>query len=111
MPNDDKMTYRIPLPEQPFAWCPVVFIGDRVGVDIDGVIHTDVLTSYSYHGGAPAVYPTLTRWQQLSRQLTPRRWRKPLTPIRPATLPTIDFTLGEDVPDSAVNVIINPLGE
>lgn len=56
---------------------PYLKPGDRVAVEIGGVLYTDTIKAAS-----PVVYPTLTPWQRLVRRLTPPRWRKPLKPIR-----------------------------
>lgn len=74
--------------------------GDRIAFQyLDGPIHVGTVQDISYTSGTPAIYPTLTRWQRIQRRLTPRRWRKPIKPIREATLPemTITATQFDDV--------------
>ncbi|MGV0042044.1 hypothetical protein [Mycobacterium colombiense] len=66
--------------------------GERVAYQgSDGLIYTGTVENITYSSGKPAIYPTLTRWQQLKRRLTPRRWRKPIKPIREAT--SDEFTI------------------
>lgn len=74
--------------------------GDRIAFQyLDGPIHVGTVQDMTYTSGTPAIYPTLTRWQRITRRLTPRRWRKPIKPIHEATLPemTITATQFDDV--------------
>lgn len=45
----------------------------------DGTVYTETATSVM---SQPLVYPHLPLWQRITRRLTPRRWRKPLQPVR-----------------------------
>lgn len=69
--------------------------GARVAVEIGGVLYTDTVQGITSTSATPAIYPTLTWWQRLRRQLTPARWRKPIQPIRPAKPSSITIELGE----------------
>lgn len=95
MPNDDEI--EIPLPAQPFDWIPHLVIGDRVSVKIGDTLYTDVVTECSVMA-VPVVIPagfTLTRWQRLSRRLTPRCWRKPIPLAWGGQTPTMTIKIGE----------------
>lgn len=69
--------------------------GARVAVEIGGVLYTDTVAGVTLTGPEPAIYPTPNWWQRFRRQLTPRRWRKPIEPIRPAKPASITIDLGE----------------
>lgn len=73
--------------------------GSRVAVEKDGVLYTDAVQSVVWRDGEDAVWPELSWWQTVLRRLTPARFRKPLKPIRPATLPSVEIRTGEASPD------------
>jgi hypothetical protein len=68
--------------------------GSKIAVEKDGVPYTDTVQSVRWQSGEPAIWPELSRWQQLVRRFTPKRWRKPLKPIREPTLPSVEISTG-----------------
>lgn len=76
---------------------PYLRPGDRIAIECGGKLYTDTVQSVSYTSGTPAVWPSPTFWQRLRRAITPRRFRKPLEPIRPARGPEMTIST-EPVP-------------
>lgn len=68
--------------------------GSKIAVEKDGVLYTDTVQSVRWQSGEPAIWPELSWWQRLVRRFTPGRWRKPLKPIREATLPSVEISTG-----------------
>lgn len=69
--------------------------GARVSVEIGGVLYTDTVQSITSTDAQPAIHPALNWWQRFRRQLTPRRWRKPIQPIWPAKPASITIEVGD----------------
>lgn len=67
----------------------VTFIGT------DGVERTEKVESVRYQSSTPAIWPMLSPWQRAVRRLTPKRWRKPLQPIRPAKPDIVTLGFGD----------------
>lgn len=67
------------LSEDMYRDYPGLKAGDLVAVEIGGVVYTDYIENMT--GRAP-IYPRLPWWRRVARSLTPKRWRKPLQPIR-----------------------------
>lgn len=80
----------------PDSWGDALKVGDKVAFQSrDGIIYTDTIQAMTYTSAEPAIWPTLSRWQSFLRRMTPSRWRKPLEPIRAATLPTVAIKTGD----------------
>lgn len=83
--TEDK--YTLPNPPRP---------GDRVAVEIGGVIYTDTIESIRTTTPTYVPPPRPTRWQHLVRAITPRRWRKQQLWIPPGgTASTVITTIGD----------------
>lgn len=58
--------------------------GDRYIVrGMDGAEKEDTVHSIHYRSAEPEIRQRPTGWRRILRQLTPRRWRKPLPIARP----------------------------
>lgn len=58
--------------------------GDRYIVrDVDGSEFEDTVHSVHYRSAEPEIRQRLTGWRRVLRNLTPRRWRKPLAIVQP----------------------------
>jgi hypothetical protein len=66
--------------------------GDKVTVEINGKLFTDVITSVSYHSPAPQPLPPRPWWWRLARRL---RLVKP-APLPPPVPSEVVLTLGGD---------------
>jgi hypothetical protein len=80
--------------EQMYRDYPDLMPGSRVAYEKDGVLYTDTVQGVSYSSPEAAIWPELTRWQQLVRRFTPARFRKPLKPIRPSKAATVTVSTG-----------------
>lgn len=69
--------------------------GSRIAVEIGGVLYTDTVQSVISYSAEPPIYPTLGWWHRLLRRFTPRRWRKPIQPIRPGKPASMTIATGE----------------
>jgi hypothetical protein len=69
--------------------------GDRIGIEKDGVIYSDTVSSISYTSPTPAMYRRLSWWQKAVRRMTPLRLRKPLQ-VRAADLGRVTINIGSD---------------
>lgn len=58
--------------------------GSRVAFEKDGIVYTDVVQEVRYTSPTVAIWPQLSLWQRIVRRLTPKRFLKPLQPIREA---------------------------
>lgn len=75
---------------------PDLKLGDKIAVEKDGVIYTDTVQSVHYSSPEAEIWPHRSVWQRMIRALTPKRWRKPLQPIRPYKPATVAVGIGED---------------
>lgn len=71
--------------------------GDRVGVDIGGVVYVDTVKDIRHTGPQWTPPPELPWWRRALRTITPRRFRRPLPAgtSRPANI-TIDVGTNTD---------------
>ena len=66
-------------------------VGDPITVSRDGRTITQIVSEIGYRSAEPAIYKRLTRWEELVRRFTPRRFRKPIPVVREARPP--EFTI------------------
>ncbi len=58
--------------------------GDRFTViGLDGKQHLDTVHSILYRSAQPEILKQPEGWRRILRNITPRRWRKPLPVLRP----------------------------